>query len=54
MKLGDETLLVLVDIFRRAIVEMKDISDDLRQLDLELGADGKLHVKDESGSPRGH
>lgn len=45
MKLSDVALLALMDIFRQGIVELKDISELLRELDLEVGDDGKLYPK---------
>lgn len=35
MKLGDDVLVEIVDIVRTGLVEQKDISDLLRELDLE-------------------
>lgn len=50
MKLAEDALLHILDIFRRGIVEMRDMSDLLRKLDLIEGPDGKLHVaQDEEG-----
>lgn len=45
MKLADDTLLMIVDIFRKGIVEMKDISQDLRDLDLIEDSEGKLTLR---------
>ena len=41
MKLSDAALLTIMDIFRQGIVEAKDISELLRNLDL-VEQDGKL------------
>ena len=43
MKLSDVALLTLMDIFRQGVLELKDISELLRELDLEVGPDGKLY-----------
>lgn len=45
VKLGDETLLHILEIFRQGIIEQKDMSQALRDLDLEQRADGKLYVR---------
>jgi hypothetical protein len=42
MKLADDSLLMLVEIFRRGVIELKDISQDLRDLDLVENKEGKL------------
>ncbi len=39
MKLTPEVLAELIDIFRQAIVEQVDVSDRLRNLDLEPSSD---------------
>lgn len=36
MKLSDEVMLEIVDIFRQGLAEGKDVSDLLRDLDLEF------------------
>lgn len=48
MKLAEETLLHILDIFRKGIVELRDMSQDLRDLELVQGNDGKLHVNRET------
>lgn len=45
MKLADDTLLMMIDIFRRGILEGMDVSQLLRDLDLIQDADGKLGLK---------
>lgn len=45
MKLADDALLLLIDIFRSALVEGKDISQSLRDLELNPDADGKLTAR---------
>lgn len=45
MKLADDALVMLVEIFRSGIVELKDISQDLRDLDLIEDSEGKLTLK---------
>lgn len=39
MKLSDEVLVEIVDIVRTGLVEQKDISDLLRDLDLQVDDD---------------
>lgn len=45
MKLADDALLMLVEIFRRGILELKDISQDLRDIDLVEDSEGKLTLR---------
>lgn len=45
MKLADDALLMVVEIFRRGILGLSDVSQDLRDLELIEGADGKLTLK---------
>jgi phage gp36-like protein len=39
MKFGEDTLLEIVEIVRRGLVDMKDISQSLRDVDLEIRND---------------
>ena len=39
MKLGKDVLLEIVDLVRKGLVENRDISEELRALDLEESAD---------------
>jgi hypothetical protein len=52
VKLAEETLLHILDIFRKGIVELRDMSQDLRDLELIQGDDGKLHVNQEQLTPQ--
>jgi signal transduction histidine kinase len=45
VKLSKEVLAELVAMFRNALVEMRDISDDLRGLDLDV-KDGEVVLAD--------
>jgi hypothetical protein len=45
MKLADDALLMLVEIFRRGILEMGDVSQAMRDLDLIEDSEGKLTLK---------
>ncbi len=45
MRLADDTLIMLMEIFRQGIMEMKDISQGLRELDLVEDSEGKLTLK---------
>lgn len=47
MKLAEDALLQILDIFRKGIIEMRDMSQDLRDLELKVGNDGKLYVNRE-------
>ena len=47
MKLADSVLLEIVDILRIGISEGKDISEMLRELDLEPSTDEKLELSEE-------
>lgn len=49
MKLADDALIGIIEIFRQGLMEEKDISELLRGLDLEKNADGKLGVASSSG-----
>ena len=42
MKLADNALLAIMEALRRGLTEMVDVSDLLKQLDLEPDANGKL------------
>lgn len=42
MKLADDALLMMIEIFRQGILEGRDISQLLRELDLREDAEGKL------------
>lgn len=44
MKLADDALIGIIEIFRQGLMENKDISELLRGLDLEVSSDGKLSV----------
>ncbi len=44
MKLADDALIRIIEIFRQGLMEGKDISDLLRELELEKTADDKLGV----------
>lgn len=44
MKLADDALIRIIEIFRQGLMEQKDISSLLRELDLENNAAGKLSV----------
>lgn len=45
MKLADESLLQILDIFRKGIIEGCDCSQLLRDLQLEAREDGKLYLE---------
>ncbi len=49
MKLADDALIGIIEIFRQGLMEEKDISELLRGLDLEVNANGKLSVAASSG-----
>lgn len=51
MKLADDALIRIIEILRQGLMENKDISDLLRELDLEQNSQGKLGVS--SGSNAG-
>jgi hypothetical protein len=53
MKLADDALIGIIEIFRQGLMENKDISELLRGLDLECTADGKLGVTSSSDSTSG-
>lgn len=42
MKLSNEALAQIVEIFRRGILEMADVSQELRDLDLVDDGSGRL------------
>lgn len=44
MKLADDALIRIIEILRQGLMEEKDISDLLRNLDLEQNLHGKLSV----------
>lgn len=44
MKLADDALIRVIEILRQGLMENKDISNLLRDLDLEPNAQGKLGV----------
>jgi hypothetical protein len=44
MKLADEALIRIIEIFRQGLMDNKDVSVLLRELDLERNASGKLTV----------
>lgn len=53
MKLADDALIGIIEIFRQGLMENKDISELLRGLDLERTTDGKLGVASSSDSTGG-
>jgi hypothetical protein len=53
MKLADEVLVEIVDIVRTGLVEQKDISDLLRDLDLQVDKDQKLVLTEAFKSRKG-
>lgn len=54
MKLSEEVLVEIIDIVRQGIVEGKDVSDLLRELDLEPGLDtNKLNLTFDYKSKKG-
>jgi len=44
MKLADDALIRIIEIFRRGLMDNKDISVLLRELDLEANEGGRLSV----------
>ncbi len=44
MKLGEDALLAIIGTFRKGLIENLDISDLLRQLDLEPDGTGRLRL----------
>lgn len=42
MKLSETALLEIVEILRKGLEELRDVSVDLREYDLEQDKDGKL------------
>jgi hypothetical protein len=46
VKLAPEVLIELVDIFRRGLAECRDMSETMRELDLEV-VDGKIQLSNE-------
>lgn len=42
MKLSPDALIAIIEILRKSLVEAQDVSELLRNLDLEQSADGKL------------
>ena len=44
MKLADDALIRIIEIFRQGLMEGKDVSDLLRTLELEPDVQGKLAV----------
>jgi hypothetical protein len=44
MKLADDALIRIIEIFRQGLMEQKDISSLLRELDLERNDAGRLAV----------
>ncbi len=51
MKLADDALLMMIEIFRQGILEGRDISQLLRELDLRENAEGKLSVSKVTWNP---
>ncbi len=45
MKLADDALIMLMEIFRQGIMELKDISQGLREIDLVPDSSGKLTLR---------
>lgn len=45
MKLADDALIAVIEILRKALVEGDDVSQMLRDLELEVDVTGKLGVK---------
>jgi hypothetical protein len=48
MKLADDALIRIIEIFRRGLMDNKDVSVLLRELDLEKNEIGKLAVSSTS------
>jgi hypothetical protein len=48
MKIDEHVMARIIELFQKAVVEGKDISQDFRDMDLVERADGKLTLK---GSP---
>jgi hypothetical protein len=44
MKLADDALIRVIEILRQGLMEGKDVSELLRELDLEPNSQGKLGV----------
>lgn len=44
MRLADDALIRIIEILRQGLMENKDISDLLRELELEPNSQGKLGV----------
>ena len=44
MKLADDALIRIIEIFRQGLMDNKDISVLLRELDLEVNEGGRLGV----------
>ena len=47
MRLADDALVRIIEILRQGLMENKDISDLLRELELEPNSQGKLGVSPE-------
>ena len=52
MKLANDVLVEIIDIVRKGLVEQKDISDLLRDLDLEKDQSDKLCLTDKYKAKR--
>ena len=46
MKLSSDAMLEIVDIMRRGLAEKRDVSENLRELDLEKSDDDLLRLSD--------
>jgi len=52
MKLAPDSLLEIVAIIQKGLLMQTDISDELRNLDLQENEDGKLSLSDEYQASR--
>lgn len=53
MKLADDALLMIIEYLRQALLEEKDISNLLKEMELEPDGEGKLRLKRPAQSVEG-